>query len=78
MLGHWLVPRISSFVSEASVYWPGMSGKPGLERMIRRATTVEGLTELDLNFPEHVGMDPPATGALVRDCGLEGSGPAMR
>jgi sugar phosphate isomerase/epimerase len=78
MLGHRFATRINSFASEASVYWPGLSGKPSLEQLIRRAATVEGLTELDLNYPDHVGQDPAAIGEMVRDCGLQVSGLAMR
>ena len=78
MLGHRFATRINSFASAASVYWPGLSGKPCLEQMIRRAATVEGLTELDLNYPDHVGQDPAAIGRMVRDCGLQVSGLAMR
>lgn len=78
MLGHRFATRINSFASGASGYWPGQSGKPSLEQLIRRAATVEGLTELDLNFPDHVGDDPAATGRMVRDCGLQVSGLAMR
>jgi sugar phosphate isomerase/epimerase len=78
MLGHRFATRINSFASGASAYWPGLSGKPSLEQMIRRAATVDGLTELDLNYPDHVGMDPAATRAMVRDCGLQVSGLAMR
>jgi sugar phosphate isomerase/epimerase len=78
MLGHRFATRINSFASGAAAYWPALSGKPSLEQMIRRAATVEGLTELDLNFPDHVGDDPVATGIMVRDCGLQVSGLAMR
>ncbi len=46
--------------------------------MVLRAASVHGLTELDLNFPDHVGDDPVATGRMVRDCGLQVSGLAMR
>ncbi len=78
MLGHRFATRINSFASDASGYWPGLSGKPSLEQMIRRAATVEGLTELDLNYPDHIGQDPAATARVVRDCGLRVSGLAMR
>jgi sugar phosphate isomerase/epimerase len=78
MLGHRFATRINSFASGASGYWPGLSGKPSLEQMIRRAATVDGLTELDLNYPDHVGDNPVATGRMVRDCGLRVSGLAMR
>jgi sugar phosphate isomerase/epimerase len=78
MLGHRFATRINSFASGAAAYWPDPSGKPSLEQMIRRAASVDGLTELDLNFPDHVGNDPVATGKMVRDCGLQVSGLAMR
>jgi sugar phosphate isomerase/epimerase len=78
MLGHRFATRINSFASGASSYWPGLSSKPSLEQMIRRAATVDGLTELDLNFPDHVDDDPVAVGSMVRDCGLQVSGLAMR
>jgi sugar phosphate isomerase/epimerase len=78
MLGHRFATRINAFASGATGYWPGLAGKPSLDQMIRRAATVDGLTELDLNFPDHVGDDPVATGQMVRDCGLQVSGLAMR
>ncbi len=78
MLGHRFATRINSFASGAATYWPGLSGKPTLEQMIRRAASVDGLTELDLNFPDHVGDDPVGMGRMVRDCGLQVSGLAMR
>lgn len=78
MLGHRFATRINSFASGAQAFWPGLSGRPSLEQMIRRAATVDGLTELDLNYPDHIGTDPTATGSMVRDCGLQVSGLAMR
>lgn len=78
MLGTRFATRINSFASAADRYWPDQSGKPSLDQMIRRAATVPGLTELDLNYPDHVDRDPAAVGAMVRDCGLSVSGLAMR
>jgi xylose isomerase len=78
MLGHRFATRINSFASGAQAYWPGLEGKPSLMQMIRRAATVDGLSELDLNFPDHVGDDPVVVGRMVRDCGLQVSGLAMR
>lgn len=78
MLGHRFATRINSFASGAQAYWPGLEGKPSLMQMIRRAATVDGLSELDLNYPDHVGDDPAAVGQMVRDCGLQVSGLAMR
>jgi len=78
MLGHRFATRINSFSSGAHAYWPKLSGKPSLEQMIHRAATVDGLSELDLNYPDHVGDDPVSVGKMVRDCGLQVSGLAMR
>ena len=78
MLGRRFATRINSFASGAASYWPNLSAKPTLPQMIRRAATVDGLSELDLNYPDHVGLNPGETGAMVRDCGLGVSGLAMR
>lgn len=78
MLGHRFATRINSFASDAARYWPGVQGKPTLTQMIARAATVEGLTELDLNFPDHVTDDPRQIAAMVADSGLAVSGLAMR
>jgi xylose isomerase len=78
MLGDRFATRINSFASGSGNYWPDLAGKPSLEQMIRRAATVDGLTELDLNYPDHVGQDPAAVGRMVRDSGLQVSGLAMR
>lgn len=58
MLGHRFATRFNSFASDAARHWPGLKGKPILRQMVERAVTVEGLTELDLNFPDHAGADP--------------------
>jgi xylose isomerase len=78
MLGTRFATRINSFASAADRYWPGLTGKPSLEQMIRRAATVQGLTELDLNYPDHAAGDPVQIGRMVHDCGLRVSGLAMR
>ncbi|MDP2225988.1 MAG: TIM barrel protein, partial [Moraxellaceae bacterium] len=78
MLGHRFATRINSFASGAADYWPRLSGKPSLAQMVQRAATVEGLTELDLNYPDHVEGDPLEVARAVRDCGLAISGLAMR
>ena len=78
MLGQRFSTRINSFASGAARYWPDNTGKPGLAQMVQRAASVAGLSELDLNYPDHVTDAPEATGAMVRDCGLAVSGLAMR
>lgn len=79
MLGRRFATRINAFASGAGGYWPDLGdGRPTLDRMVRRAATVEGLTEVDLNYPDHVGADPAAAGRAVADCGLAVNGLAMR
>ena len=78
MLGRRFATRINSFASAASDCWPGLAGKPTLQQIVQRAATVEGLTELDLNYPDHIGDDPAVIARTVADCGLAISGLAMR
>ena len=78
MLGHRFATRINSFASNAADYWPNLVGKPSLAQLVARAATVEGLSELDLNYPDHLDADARAVGRMVRDAGLAVSGLAMR
>ncbi len=78
MLGQHFATRINSFASGAHAYWPDLKGKPTVAQMVARAATAEGLTELDLNYPDHVGDDPSDVAKMVRGEGLALSGLAMR
>ncbi len=78
MLGQRFATRINSFASGAAAFWPDLSGKPSLIQMVQRAATVDGLTELDLNFPDHIEDNPAEVARAVTDCGLAISGLAMR
>jgi L-rhamnose isomerase len=78
MLGSRFATRINSFASAAHSYWPGLAGRPSLEQMVRRAATVPGLTELDLNYPDHVSTDAVGLARMVADYGLAINGLAMR
>ena len=78
MLGHRFATRINSFASGAAAYWPDLTSKPSLAQMVQRAASVDGLTELDLNYPDHVGDDPFQIARTITDCGLQISGLAMR
>lgn len=78
MLGQRFATRINSFASAAHLAWPDLTGKPSLRQMVERAATVDGLTELDLNYPDHAAGDTQAIAAMVRDTGLNISGLAMR
>lgn len=78
MLGNRFATRINSFASGAADYWPKLSANPSLAQIIQRAATVEGLTELDLNYPDHLSTNPSEIAKVVADCGLVVSGLAMR
>jgi len=70
--------RLNSFASKPDAFWPSGHGKPTALQMAARAATAEGLTDVDLNYPDHLGLGPGATGAAIRDLGLEVNGLAMR
>jgi len=75
--------RLNSFASKPDAFWPAGHGrpspfKPSPLEMAARAATARGLTDVDLNFPDHLGPDPRATGTAIRDLGLTVNGLAMR
>ncbi|WP_207183622.1 sugar phosphate isomerase/epimerase family protein [Methylobacterium indicum] len=70
--------RLNSFASQPDAFWPKGHGKPSPLEMAARAATARGLTDVDLNFPDHLGTDPRATGHAIRDLGLTVNGLAMR
>jgi xylose isomerase len=70
--------RLNSFASGAHLEWPGQTAKPGVLQMAERAARVKGLTDLDLNYPDHVGEDPAALARKLGDLGLSVNGFAMR
>jgi L-rhamnose isomerase len=78
MLGTRFATRLNSFASGAAVYWPGQPHKPSLHQMVTRAATVSGLTDVDLNYPDHAGGDLGQTGKMIADSGLRVNGLAMR
>ncbi|WET75596.1 MULTISPECIES: sugar phosphate isomerase/epimerase family protein [Rhizobium] len=70
--------RLNSFASGAHVAWPGQSGKPSVMQMAERAARVKGLTDLDLNYPDHVTENPAEIARKLGDLGLSVNGFAMR
>lgn len=71
--------RLNSFASRPELFWPDLNAKPSALRMAERAATVSGLTDLDLNYPDHLaGEDPAAFGRRLADLGLAVNGLAMR
>ena len=62
----------------AAPFWPDLTGKPTMMQMVERAATVNGLTDVDLNFPDHVAGEPEALARRIGDLGLSINGLAMR
>jgi len=70
--------RLNSFGSNPDAYWPKGRGKPGPIELAERASKAEGLTDVDLNYPDHLGAGARAAGQAIRDLGLAVNGLAMR
>lgn len=70
--------RLNSFASAPHLRWPDLSGKPSMMQMAERASTVSGLTDLDLNFPDHIVGDAADIARRIGDLGLSINGLAMR
>lgn len=77
MLSHFAT-RLNSFSSAAHLAWPDVGAKPTMMQMVERAATVHGLTDLDLNFPDHVAEDAAQIARRIGDLGLSVNGLAMR
>ncbi len=70
--------RLNSFASCAHTFWPDLKGKPNTYQMIERAATVKGLTDVDLNYPQHIKNDVKELKSFIEDKGLHVNGMAMR
>jgi sugar phosphate isomerase/epimerase len=70
--------RLNSFGSAPHLAWPDLKGKPTLMQMVERAARAAGLTDVDLNFPDHVEGVPQAVARRIGDLGLAINGLAMR
>ena len=70
--------RLNSFASRPDAYWPAGHGKPTPLQMAERASKAVGLTDVDLNYPDHLGVDAHEVGAAIRKLGLSVNGLAMR
>ncbi|MEP1610329.1 MAG: TIM barrel protein [Roseobacter sp.] len=78
MTSYRYATRLNSFASNAQAYWPELQGKPTPMQMAERAATANGLTDLDLNYPDHVDTDVKAQTRRLADLGLGVNGLAMR
>ena len=70
--------RLNSFGSAPKLFWPDLSGKPTTMQLVERAASANGLTDLDLNFPDHVSDQPGALARRIGELGLSVNGVAMR
>jgi xylose isomerase len=70
--------RLNSFASASHIEWPGQSSKPSVMQMAERAARVKGLTDLDLNYPDHMSENPAEMARKLGDFGLSINGFAMR
>jgi len=73
--------RLNSFASSPLESWLSEGGKPNIRQLLERAALVEGLTDVDLNYPDHIvgaTYHVHDIAPMVRDCGLEINGLAMR
>ena len=71
--------RLNSFASRPEKCWGAANYKPSALELIQRASKVNGLSEVDLNFPDHfAGTTPEDIISGARDLGLTVNGLAMR
>ena len=71
--------RLNSFATRPELFWPAGAAKPGTLQLMQRAATVEGLSGVDLNYPDHLhGHAPTALTRQAGDLGLALNGFAMR
>ncbi len=71
--------RLNSFGTRPELFWPPGSAKPGTLDLMRRAATVDGLSGIDLNYPDHLAGEAPTDLARqAGDLGLALNGFAMR
>lgn len=70
--------RLNSFGSAPHLFWSDPPVRPTFMQMAERAATANGLTDVDLNFPDHVNDDPATVGRRINDLGLSVNGLAMR
>lgn len=78
MTANRFATRLNSFASRPQAEWPDLVGKPSMLQMAARAARVAGLTDLDLNFPDHVDEKPAEMARKLGDLGLSINGFAMR
>ena len=77
MLGKKFATRLNSFTSNSELLWSDKSKITTLD-LIKRAATVKGLTDIDLNFPDHIDGNLKDIVNCCKDNGININGLAMR
>ena len=77
MLGNKFAARLNSFSSKPESFWSTKSELNTID-LINRAVTVRGLTDIDLNYPDHLEKDFNNTINSLAENGLNINGYAMR
>ena len=78
MFGERFATRLNSFASKPESFWGKALPSLTTDKLIQRAGTVKGLTDLDLNFPDHTGENIKKIINTVKDSSLGINGFAMR
>ena len=78
MFGEKLATRLNSFASKPHIFWKNEIPLLTTDKLIERAGTVKGLTDLDLNYPDHAGDNLDHILKVIQDNGLGVNGFAMR
>ena len=78
MFGDKFATRLNSFASRPEIYWGKTTPYLSADKLIERASTVKGLTDIDLNYPDHAGNNLKKIIKIIKDNGLGVNGLAMR
>ena len=78
MFGEKFATRLNSFTSKPETFWGKLIPPLTVDKLIQRAGTVKGLTDLDLNFPDHAGENLKNIINIAKDSSLGINGFAMR
>ena len=71
--------RLNSFGTRPELGWPGRAAPPTTLDLIDRAASVDGLSAVDINFPQQTaGLAPSELRARIAERGLVLNGYAMR
>ena len=77
MIGNKFAARLNSFSSKPEVFWSNKTDFKVID-LISRAATVKGLTDIDLNYPDHTAENLKDTISCAIDKDLHINGFAMR